>query len=101
MELAYNLVGMFFVFSFGCLMAAGAFHKVCEGIQTIEHNKYSTWAKGVCSGIDRWCDYEFPQVGFTVREISNSISNGWSFDQSQFREKLRRGDWNLKESPDA
>lgn len=97
MQIAYSIVGMFTVASFGILFIVLAFHKLCEAIQHLRENRYSEWAKNVCRGIDRWCDYEFPQVGFTARYFSKSVSSGWSFNEDSFREALRRGEWKPKE----
>ena len=92
-EWIYLTVGLLFMFGFSLVILAYGVGLFCDAIRRKKENRYEKWAKNVCSGIDRWCDYEFPQVGFTVREISKSISSGWSFDESSFREKLRRGEW--------
>lgn len=98
METAYTIVGLFFIFSVSLVMTGWAIAYIIFQIKHRKEIAYSEWAKGVCSNIDRWCNYEFPIAGFMAREISNSISSGWSFDPDQFREKIRNKVWE-KEKP--
>jgi len=93
MSIIYTIVGLLVVAAISISVIAWSFHSIIEDMKERKRNAYSEWAHGVCASINRWCDYEFPQVGYTVREISKSISHGWSFDPDHFRECLRNKAW--------
>lgn len=89
MEIIYTSVGLLFVTAISLAVIAMSVGAIFGAIHERKNVAYSDWARNVCGSIDRWCDHEFPQVGFMAREINNSIAHGWSFDVSSFRDKLR------------
>jgi len=97
MEIVYAIVGCLFVVAVSLAIIAWSVNSIINAIKYRKQNIYSDWAKGVCGGIDRWNRSEFPIVAFTARQISNSISSGWSWDDSSFRDKLRRKEYEKAE----
>ena len=97
MNFLYQIVGMVFVVGVGLVLISLGVGLICNAIRRARENRYELWAKNVCSQIDRWCDYEFPQVGYTMRELSKCISSGWSYSPETFRENLRNGYWKHKD----
>lgn len=90
MNIIYTIVGCLFITAVSITAITMCIHYLFHLWQERKCNAWETWAKNVCSEIERWCDYEYPQVGFTMKELNKSISSGWSFSADQFREQLRR-----------
>ena len=96
MSIIYTMVGLLFIIAISLWAIAWCCFSLANLQEERKNNAYSQWAKNVCHDLDRWCDYEFPQVGFVAREINNAISSGWSFDVSRFRDQLRNKEYEKK-----
>lgn len=90
MESAYIIVGLLFIFAISLLIITFCITHLVNLWKQRKDQAYSEWATGVCSQVERWCSYEYPQVGYSFNKLSNCIANHWSFDADNFREDLRR-----------
>lgn len=87
----YTIVGLAFVAALSLIAIAIAVASIISSIRyrrRLESNLRNELLSN-CAEIDRWCDYEFPQIGFFVRELSECLRKGYKMDANTMREKLR------------
>jgi hypothetical protein len=89
----YTIVGLLFVSAVSMIAIYFSVNAIIEVIKNRKTNVYEEVNKGNLYEIERWCDYDFPQVGFVCRELLRSIEGGWiRINADELREKLRKGE---------
>ena len=90
MDKLFMWVGLLFVVIVSLVVST-----ICIGfIRTVWHDrKYNSlegsWKTSMVDVL-RWCDYEYPQIGFMATEITKNLFAGTTIQASVFREELRK-----------
>lgn len=86
----YTIVGVLFVTTLSIAGIAMAINFIIETIKERKCLQFEGYMKANLHEIERYCDYEFRQVGFLCRTLLEAIENGWrGINANDFREKLR------------
>lgn len=85
----YTIIGMTFVFAVSITVITICLCVLFHLWRIRKETHCEELVSGICHQIDRWCDYEFPQAGFTARSIRESIYAKRMLDADGFRDELR------------
>ena len=89
MAIIFMIIGILFVVTVLLVISAFAISTITESIKRRkDSNLRSRWISYM-GQVNRYCDYEFRQIGLMAREIIKALHDDTEFDADIFREFLR------------
>lgn len=89
MEIVFMWIGILVVVTILLVISGFSVNWIIERLHDRKYNALESNWKISMADIERYCDYEFPQIGFMAHEIIDALSRGCNLSGDNFREKLR------------